>query len=382
MDASNAITIKQIWQWRYNPLAYGKRDLRIDFLRGIAIIFMVFSHLESPSLFSAINRNNIYASAAEGFVFISGLVLGMVTLGRIRKVGFQESMKKLLQRSWILYKTSFILISGLGLLSIIAPNLTRPSFDIAPGAWWEIIFAAATFRLAPPVVDILQLYVLLLLISPVIFWLLRKQYWLPVLAFSWSLWSIQQLHPYALSFQTIDREHTYFALAGWQLLYVHGLLAGYYRRRLQALWAKIPQLPLTIFFILIVISSTIAAYHDMRLGLFPSKVADRIAWLNWTDRSQLGFIRLINHIGFFPLLYVIVDRFWQPLYKTLGKLLITLGQNSLYIYILHVPLTLIWFSIPGLVNGHPIVTTLAQGVAIALLWFLAKKEVLFNIITH
>ncbi|QFS50524.1 OpgC domain-containing protein [Nostoc sphaeroides] len=380
MQNNQVIRNNPFLSWRYDPTLYGKRDLRIDFLRGIAIVSMVFNHLESSSFFSAINRGHIYASAAEGFVFISGLVLGMVTLGRIDKVGFSEAMKKLLERSGKLYLTSFILMSVLGLLSIIAPGWTRPAFDFAPGSWWQILLAAATFHLAPPVIDILQLYVLLLLLSPAIFWMLRKGLWLPILAFSWSLWSIQQLHPYALSFHPLDREHPYFALAGWQILYVHGLLAGYYRTKLQELWAKIPKLPLVIGLLLIVIGSITAAHYDIQLGIWPAKFSDRVAWLAWTDRSRVGFLRLINHIGLFPLLYMIVDTFWQPLDKTLGKLLINLGQNSLYIYVVHIPVTVIWFLIPALVNGNPVVATLAQAVIVAFFWFLVKKEVLFNII--
>ncbi|MCC5633106.1 OpgC domain-containing protein [Nostoc sphaeroides CHAB 2801] len=380
MQNNQIIANNPFLSWRYDPTLYGKRDLRIDFLRGIAIVSMVFNHLESSSFFSAINRGHIYASAAEGFVFISGLVLGMVTLGRIDKVGFSEAMKKLLERSGKLYLTSFILISVLGLLSIIAPGWTRPAFDFAPGSWWQILLAAATFHLAPPVIDILQLYVLLLLLSPAIFWMLRKGLWLPILAVSWSLWSIQQLHPYALSFHPLDREHPYFALAGWQILYVHGLLAGYYRTKLQELWAKIPKLPLVIGLLLIVIGSITAAHYDIQLGIWPAKFSDRVAWLAWTDRSRVGFLRLINHIGLFPLLYIIVDTFWQPLDKTLGKLLINLGQNSLYIYVVHIPVTVIWFLIPALVNGNPVVATLAQAVTVAFFWFLVKKEVLFNII--
>jgi hypothetical protein len=41
-------------------------------------------------------------------------------------------MKKLLERSWILYRASFVLMAVLGLLSIIAPGWSRPSFDSAP----------------------------------------------------------------------------------------------------------------------------------------------------------------------------------------------------------------------------------------------------------
>ncbi|NJR32679.1 MAG: succinyl transferase OpgC [Chamaesiphon sp. CSU_1_12] len=71
---------------------------------------------------------------------------------------------------------------------------------------------------------------------------------------------------------------------------------------------------------------------------------------------------------------------WKPLEKSLGKLLIPLGQNSLYVYIIHVPLTLIWYMIPGLTAGNIFFVSLIQAIAIGLCWVLVKKEVLFNII--
>jgi hypothetical protein len=367
-------------RWRYDPTVTGKRDLRIDLLRGVAICSMVVNHLESQSYLNAINRGQIYASAAEGFVFLSGMVLGMVTLGRIKKLGWKDSMKKLLERAWTLYTTSFILMSVLGLLSILAPGWTLPAFDEPPGAWWQILLAAATFHLAPPVIDILQLYVICLLISPGIFWLLQKGYWLPVLAISWSLWGLQQLHPYALSFHPLDRDHPYFAFAAWQILYVHGLLAGYYRTKLQQIWARIPKIPLMIVVVSIVVAAIVAAHYDMQLGTWPEQVSARAAWLRWTDRSRIGFIRLITLMGFFPLLYIIVDSFWQPIYKALGNILIPLGQNSLYVYVCHIPLTVIWYLIPGLIGAHPLVTTIGQLIAIALFWFMIKNEILFKVI--
>jgi len=79
------------WRWRYDPSVEGKRDLRLDFLRGIAICFMSVNHLESNSYFNNLTQGHIYASAAEGFVFLSGFVLGMVTLGRIKKGGWRDT---------------------------------------------------------------------------------------------------------------------------------------------------------------------------------------------------------------------------------------------------------------------------------------------------
>jgi fucose 4-O-acetylase-like acetyltransferase len=82
----------------------------------------------------------------------------------------------------------------------------------------------------------------------------------------------------------------------------------------------------------------------------------------------------------FPLLFSLLDAFWQPLYKAFGKVLVPLGQNSLYVYIVHVPVTVLWFLIPGLVEGNSLVTTLLQAVVLAFFWLLVKKQILFNVI--
>lgn len=366
--------------WQYDPDFYGKRDLRIDFLRGVAIVSMVVNHLECRSYFNNITQGHIYASSAEGFVFLSGFVLGFVTLQRIDKIGLNSAMQKLLERAKILYFTSFLLIAGLGLLSIFAPGMTRPSFDRAPGEWWQILIAAGTLHLAPPIIDILQLYVLCLLASPAIFWLLRRGLLLPLLTASWTLWWIQQVHPYSFSLQPLDRAHPYFVFSTWQILYVHGVAAGYHKDRLAKTWQRLPKIPVLLGMLTIVIAALVAAHFDLQLGTWPEKVQDRALWLRLTDRSINGPIRLVTLLGLFSLMFMAVDRFWVPLSKNLGNLFIPLGQNSLYVYIIHVPLTLIWFMIPGLIQGSTWLVSLAQAIAIGLCWFMVKKEILFKVI--
>jgi hypothetical protein len=365
--------------WRYDPAREGKRDLRIDFLRGLAIVSMVVNHLECRSIFNNITQGHIYATSAEGFVFLSGFVLGFVTLQRIDKIGLNPAMKKLLERAKILYLTSFILMSSLGLLSIFAPGMTRPSFEQAPGEWWQILLAAGTFHLAPAVIDILQLYVLCLVASPGIFWLLRKGMWAPLLTLSWTLWGIQQLHPYAFSFQPIDRTHPYFVFATWQILFVHGIAAGYYKDKISQLWKRLPKISVVLGLAAIVVLAMVAHHYD-QTGMWPAKVGDRALWMRMTERSTNGPVRLVTLFGLFTLMFLAVDRFWQPLYKSLGKLLIPLGQNSLYVYIIHVFFTLAWFAVPGLTQGNIAMVSFVQAIVILLCWVLVKKEFLFNII--
>src|SRR5215472_16183094 len=54
-----------------------KRDLRVDFLRGFCIFAMVVDHFGGDSwLYAITGGNRFYVSAAEGFIFISGFIMG------------------------------------------------------------------------------------------------------------------------------------------------------------------------------------------------------------------------------------------------------------------------------------------------------------------
>ena len=70
------------------PSSSGKRDYRLDFLRGIAVLIMVIDHVAGPSpLHLLTGGNGFFVSAAEGFVFISGFLVGIVYGGKVRRLG-------------------------------------------------------------------------------------------------------------------------------------------------------------------------------------------------------------------------------------------------------------------------------------------------------
>src|SRR5215218_3733366 len=63
--------------WRYVPA--GKRDQRLDLLRGYCVFAMTVDHLDAPTwLYVVTGGNRFFVSAAEGFLFISGVVMGIV----------------------------------------------------------------------------------------------------------------------------------------------------------------------------------------------------------------------------------------------------------------------------------------------------------------
>lgn len=71
--------------WRY--AVAGARDLRIDFMRGIALVMMVVAHTEVMSVFNIFSWERFgLTTGAEGFVILSGFMLGMLNRARLQKV--------------------------------------------------------------------------------------------------------------------------------------------------------------------------------------------------------------------------------------------------------------------------------------------------------
>ena len=80
-----------LWQtWAYR--AATSRDLRLDFLRGLCLFIMIVDHIAGPSWLRWLTGDNsFYVSAAEGFVFISGLLVGTIYRNVIVRAGFRAA---------------------------------------------------------------------------------------------------------------------------------------------------------------------------------------------------------------------------------------------------------------------------------------------------
>src|SRR5690348_4820211 len=83
----------------------GKRDLRIDFLRGAAGIAMLVDHVGGNQswLYAITGGDRWYVSAAECFVLLSGVVTGIVYGPIMVRYGPGEVTRKLLKRAGLMY---------------------------------------------------------------------------------------------------------------------------------------------------------------------------------------------------------------------------------------------------------------------------------------
>src|SRR6266508_268749 len=84
----------------------GKRDVRIDWLRGLAMTCVIINHSKLSSLLSWFSYERFWVvTAAEVFVVLSGVVLGMVYGRRLARDGWRAVVRGLGSRALLLYST-------------------------------------------------------------------------------------------------------------------------------------------------------------------------------------------------------------------------------------------------------------------------------------
>ena len=181
--------------WRY--VAEGKRDLRLDLLRGFAVFAMVVDHIGGSSwLYALTGGNRFFVSAAEAFVFISGLTVGIVYGDRLRRDRLRSVTVRLLARAWTLYAMAVWLAIGTAFFAAIF-GLPRGVILTANPARFiiEVITLQRTYYL----VDVMLLYAFLLALAPLALAALRMGGWWYVLLISCALWSAHQSIPTELA---------------------------------------------------------------------------------------------------------------------------------------------------------------------------------------
>src|SRR5215470_1984535 len=214
-----------------------RRDLRVDLLRGFCIFAMVVDHFGGDSwLYAVTGGNRFYVSAAEGFIFISGFIMGQAYRAKRDRSGLPAAMGDALKRARTLYLATVamtLIFSALFLYTDIT-LWTGRDFGLGIDSWQEITVASLTLHYTYHGTDILAMYTLLLMVAPLILLLLSIGEWWVVLIPSWLLWLAYQLYPEEAAVPWYIRHGENFPIAAWQVLFLTGHVLGFYRGALAA----------------------------------------------------------------------------------------------------------------------------------------------------
>ncbi len=346
----------------------GGRDLRIDLLRGYAIFAMTVDHTGGASswLYALSGGDRFYVSAAEGFVFLSGVVAGMVYGPRAERLGGAASIK-LLKRAGVIY------------LWTIAMAFIEPLTAAALGLGWdnplartslpEYFIGVITLRHVYHLSEVLLLYALLFSVAGlIIVWMVDGETKWVLLAswFVWAVWQTSTDYPAPWDLEAL----TVFQFAAWQALFVTGLAAGIHREQLLA---RLNKRSLRIHLAAggLGLAGCIVAYQLRAVNrTFGADGASHIL-----SKSDLGAGRLVVFAFLAMFAFALVTFGWRWLQSALGWLLLPLGQNALAAYILHVGVVLVLARIGLAVFGGartPEQNALLQGLGVLTLWALIR----------
>src|SRR5690348_354614 len=105
-------------------MAAMQREISLDAWRGLMLVDMAVYHLGGP-IAASVRQLFGYVSAAEGFVFLSGVMCGLVYT-RYSRISLREMFERLWRRAWTIYRyhvgVLLILLVFVTVLSVVEPR--------------------------------------------------------------------------------------------------------------------------------------------------------------------------------------------------------------------------------------------------------------------
>jgi hypothetical protein len=316
-----------------------KRILSFDIIRGYMLLVILVGHIELPPNFWDFftGRGRLFVSAAEGFFFLSGLLIGMVYKRRIA-LGFKFILKRMLGRAAELYIASVVLTLIFAFIVAKTNHFYIKQGLPDPVIWKTTIIQTLTLRFEYGWADFLARFAILMLIAPFVFYFLMKNRWKLVL--------MAMVAAYLLRGNN-------FTL-GWQFIFNGGMLIGFYWQELNKKWASLSRRTKTIakrttvwlaavtFLFSYSIVYGLSELNNFYNRLGPGLQRFTINWDNfnqhiWTyaDKWTMGPIRLVLFFVWAAVVFMVVARHEKPINRRTRGLLVMLGQNSLFVYIYH-----------------------------------------------
>ena len=291
-----------------------------------------------------------YSSSASIFVIMSGYMVGMVYHRK------PQPARAVLLRAWTLYRYNALLLIAVAPVLLLMERWQAVAWDAGflfdrPIAGLVLFF---TLLRAPALLDVLQLYVIFMLLTPAALWIYRRSP-LALAAVSVMLWVLCQL---ATATHLVDPRlvEWKFNPAAWQLLFFVPLIFGASRLH-ERLFALLE----AHRWITILLGAAAAAFAIAKL-LHIEEAIPRY-WL-LTSKGNLGMLRLVHApvvILFYCGLLAISRRIPElaPM-----RALACIGRQTLYCYIVSAWLTYVLTAVWDHVDGGYFTYLAAVGLSI------------------
>lgn len=318
-----------------------RRILAFDLLRGFFLLVIMIDHIELyPNLWDFFTgKGRLWASAAEGFFFMSGLLIGMMYR---RRLGF--GMRFIFKKMWTRAAELYIVGVGLTFVFLGWVEFTHhaPIKDALPSPfpWHHYIGQAFLMRFTYGWADFLVRFAILMFIAPFIFYLVAKGKWWLALIGIFIAWAFRG-QGFTLAWQLIFNLAIIIGFYWQQIEGWFGSLGSYRRRLIKRGVGAVGIITFTLSYASVyVLSLLFHLWGDNRLPPALQHIA--YDWGNWNhdvwlyaDKWTMGPLRVVLFFTWFTVLYWIVRRYEKDISKRSYGILELLGRNSLFVYTVH-----------------------------------------------
>lgn len=393
--------------WRYVDTG-ATRDLRIDFMRGFVFVLLFTTHFRYFSWFALVAWERLgVVSSAETFILLAGVVTGAVYGKKLRAEGLGPCTIKLFGRAWTLYKIAIIVGGSVALLRLIpwldteavtsfTDPVTGQHYPLFPPVDQKLLtfYHVLFLKTGPDQFQVIGLYVVLFLLTPMVFWALHRGYTAGLLALSWAAYLFNYLTPEmtpgTAQIRLTGAQFEYaFPLIAWQLIFVHGIVAGFYKQRILRFFQGaagrmivVACVALSVAFIIFSLNHPLQELPDWAVVSLMSPETFRAVYDSYFLKYNLGPGRLLNNLVLLISVYALLTVAWRPLNRLFGWLFIPLGQESMYVFFVHVFLILLVDNSPLPAMNNVWVNTAIHAGALLLVWFMVRTRFLFRWIPH
>lgn len=346
-----------------SPTDKRRRILTLDLLRGLFLVIIFADHLAyAPSLFFqfATGTSSAYASAAEGFFAISGILVGYIYGPRILH-NVRKTTIKIWKRALLLYglTVGFTLFYAAWAMSLPGGYARQPNWT---GDISGLLLQTLTLQFHFGWADFLARYAVFMIFAPLAVWLIAKHKAWVVALVSGGIWLLGREIPEVQIF------------TAWQVVFMFGIIIGAYLPEIENYvksWT--PKTKRIGWYATILI----AAISYLAVVLWLRTPPDQLQ--PYVDRESVAIGRILIGVIWFTGLYLLFRRFEEVIDRlTLGALLL-LGKNSLFVY--SIEAFIIFFidvAFPPPTHSPLIINTLFGIVGMGLVYAATRYKRLFN----
>lgn len=310
------------------------RNLQLDFFRGLALMIIFINHMPLNPWFAYTPSRLGPSDAAETFVFLSGFAAAIAFGRTFKQAGLALGSVRVLFRCSQIYLAHLVLFFAMSTLLVMIT-----SWDEAL-AQWQLdnlqfffdqpqlaLLSLVSLKYVPNFIDILPMYLVIMLWLPMV-WALSRIHVTLALVFSLSLYVAAQFFGWELTADPVNGRTWYFNPFCWQLVFFTGFAFS-------SGWLPIPPFKRSLMYLclayVIFCYPLENAYGYNRLPWF---AAFREQWEPLLNKGHLGFLRYLHFLAMSYLISHFMHKHAHWLESGPARQIITMGQQSLPIFIL------------------------------------------------